>query len=169
MEDYMINKSILSSIGKWLAGIAAMVIGAVLVWWLTQERPPEIMDVSGVWLTPFNNLSYKVTQDPQDKTKGVWVIQENGLTGTGTIISSTLLIEVGGQKVEYVVGEYDSEGNPTVLFTVHSNYLGVILFRTCDDFKKYLTNLEKNSPQAKTKIYDALKNLPNPTCPNGLP
>jgi len=175
----MPDKSASSTFGKWLTGIAATVIGAVLIWLLTHPGglinptptpipptpTPVIMDVSGVWLTPFNDLSYKVTQD---QSRVEWLIRESGVSGEGTIRGKTLVGDLGGQEVTYEVGESDSKGNPTVLYTTHPNYLGVILFRTCDDFGKYLTDVGGISPQLKTMIYDAVKSLPNPTCPNVL-
>ena len=125
-----------------------------------------VMDVSGVWLTPFNNLSYSITQD---QTKVRLIVRESGVNGTGTIEGKTFVADVGGQKVVYEVGEWDSKGNPTVLNTFHPDYFAVVLFRTCDDFGKFVTDVGKlfDAP-TQTQFYNLVKSLPNPKCPNVL-
>jgi hypothetical protein len=127
---------------------------------------PVIMDVAGNWLTPFDNLSYRVTQD---RTRVTWRIPESGASGKGTIVDNTLVGDISGQEVVYEVGESDSQGNPTVLYTTNPNFLGVVLFRTCDDLSKFVSDLAGLSSQVRTNIQNALSSLSNPTCPNVLP
>ena len=64
--------------------------------------------------------------------------------------------------------ERDSKVNHVVLSTTHPDYFSVVLFKTCGDFKKFLNSLVGDSPELKTKIYNELKKVPNPTCPNVL-
>jgi hypothetical protein len=173
----MKKNSLLSSVIKWIAGIAAAVIGAVLIAYLTGAiRPgsplnpasptPTIMVVSGDWLTPFDNLSYRVTQDEAHFT---WLIRESGVSGEGAVKGKTFVGTISGQEVVYGVGEWAPNGDPTVLYSSNPAYLAVILFRTCADFKKFAADISSISPQLTNVVRDALKKIPNPTCPNSVP
>ena len=162
-----------SSFGKWLAGIAASVIAGLIIWWFTQgnkannydEYPEDVMDISGVWLTPYRDLSYNITQDNYNYN---WIIRESGVSGSGTIEGRTFISNLKGERVSYEVRETDPEGNPVVLFTTDPKYTGVILFRTCDNLKKFLFDFDVEFPELKSKVHYVMQNIPNPTCPNIL-
>ena len=68
----------------------------------------------------------------------------------------------------YQVGGSDAQGLPALLWTVDPQYVGVILFRSCDDFATFVAGLADVSPQWKTMVEGALKSLANPTCPGAL-
>ena len=132
----------------------------------TVEDLPCI-DISGNWSTPLQGLSYNVDQDSLNYS---WLIRENGIAGPGIIEGETVAFQVDGQKVVYLVGEWDSNDNPTVLYTAHPDYWGVILFRSCADFESFLIHLgERGDENFQTTIENIIHNLPNPTCPNILP
>jgi len=154
------------SLGKWAAGIAATVIAALLIWWLT--RPGGVLDpvpdFSGDWLTPNRGLSYKVIQNDNQYT---WVIRENGVSGTGTVEGETLVLQLEGERVVYQA-KMDSRGNPIVLHTFHPHYAGVVLFKSCHEFEIFLNDLAVDYPELKNQIYQFIKNLPNPACPNAI-
>lgn len=125
------------------------------------------IDISGEWKTPFNNLTYHVTQDGNRYT---WVISQSGVSGSGTIEGKTLVGELGGQQVVYEVWEYDAAGNVRLLHTTNATYRGVILFKDCVDFRKYLKHVgEFLAPQTRDQVYNLVKSVPNPTCPNAVP
>jgi len=103
-----------------------------------------------------NNLQYS------------WIIRESGVSGVGTIEGNTLVSQIEGKQVVYEALKWDSRGNPIVLLTRHPDFLGVVLFRTCDDFKLFLKDLGTDFPKLKMQIYNAVRNLKNPTCPAAL-
>ena len=158
------------SFWKWLSSVATTVFAAIVIWWLTHQggilNPVEkVINIEGTWLTPFKNLSYNVTQNDNQYR---WIIRESGVSGTGTIEGNTLVSIIDGKRVEYEIKERDSNGNPKVLFTTHPNYVGVVLFKTCGDFKNFLEAFGNDYPKLKNGFYNAVKKIPNPTCPGVL-
>ncbi|MCF8234703.1 MAG: hypothetical protein K9G67_09145 [Bacteroidales bacterium] len=155
---------------RWVAGIAATVIAAVSIWWLTGEggllNPgPKQIDVAGIWKTPFENLSYRITQDDDSFT---WLIRENGISGQGTVDGLRLEMEVNGEEVIYEAHRINRQDEPMALYTTHPKYAGVVLFKNCDDFEQFVDDLVNDLPELENAILSALRNVQNPTCPGAV-
>ncbi len=165
----MNNKSKLSSFLKWLIGIATVVITSVIVWFFTHPggvldpmpTEPTIIEISGVWHTPMKDLSYNIIQN---ENQFEWIIRKNGTSGQGKIEGNMLTMIINNSKVIYNVVEWDDKKNPTVLFTTNKNFMNVILFRSCDDFKKFRINLINTYPDWKPIVDNYIKSLKNATC-----
>lgn len=131
----------------------------------TLPPPEDIIKVSGVWITPFNNLSYEFTQFSHQV---IWTIRETGAKGTCTINGNNITLTLNGEEVVYSVGGWASERNPTVLFTTNEKFYNIILFRSCEDLRVFLKQLKIVLPKQATIIENNFKKLNNFTCPEIL-
>ena len=155
----------LSGIGKWLAGIASAVIASLIFFWITSpdDVQEKTMDISGIWYTTYDSLSYNVIQNGKNYK---WVIRETGQNGEGKIQGETLVSYINGEKVEYNAGVWDSHNQPIVLYTLNLNFASVVLFRDCSDYKKFLKKLELEYPGIISFIISSLAAIDDPYCPD---
>ncbi len=163
-----------SKLIKWIGGIITAVITAVFITFIgnkfNQAPPapspvpkPTIIDIAGIWQTPFKDLIYDVTQhDSQFE----WIITQNYVKGTGTIQGNTIILDLNGENVTYTAKMQNSSNNPQVLITTHEKYRPVILFRGCNNLKKFLHNFSVDYPTLAPLLLDTVKQIPNQTCPD---
>lgn len=128
------------------------------------ESISSAIDVRGIWLSPGQNISYNFTQNGQDIT---WDVRENSDKGTGKVEGKTFAFNVYGERVVYQVAKRDSNGKPVVIYTIHPRYAQLVLFRTCDDFKRFLRDVDQ-FPEWKVYQSRMINNTQVHRCPEAL-
>jgi hypothetical protein len=133
------------SFSKRMAGISAKGMTTLVIFWFALSivlinpvsADPTTMDISGIWLTPFENGSYEIIQNDDQYT---WTVRETGETGKGIIKGNKIISYIGDKKAVYDTMKFDSQGNPVVLSSKDEGYSSITLFKTCDDFKVFLND-----------------------------
>ncbi len=128
------------------------------------ESISSAIDVRGIWLSPGRYISYNFTQNGHDIT---WDLRESPDKGTGKVEGKTFAFNVGDERVVYQVAKKDSKGKPVVIYTTHPRFGPLVLFRTCDDFKRFLRDVAQ-FPDWKVYQSRMVNNTQFHRCPEAL-
>ena len=128
------------------------------------ESISNAIDVRGIWLSPGRYTSYNFTQKGHEIT---WDLRERSDKGTGKVEGRIFAFDVGGKRVEYKVAQKDSKGKPVVMYTTHADFGHIVLFRTCDDFKRFLRDVDQ-FPEWKNYRGDIVDKFQYQRCPEAL-
>jgi hypothetical protein len=128
-----------------------------------QDSKIKPMDISGIWLTPFNRLKYSISQENNSYR---WYVLGTELGGSGQIENNTLQGRIEGEWIVYKAVVVDNDNMPLVLTSDHPKYAATVLFRSCSDFKKYIHDLLHQSPDLRSDLQTAMASIPQPTCSN---